>query len=193
MKTALGVLAILVGMYAYIPYFRDILAGKTKPHAFTWFIWFLLTAIAYSAQIEGGGGAGTWATGVTAFVSFVIFLVALKVGKRNIVPIDWLFFVGSLLALGLWFVTKSPVSSVILITIIDILAFVPTFRKSFHKPDEETAITYALSGVKFALSLAALNVVSITTALYPLSLVVTNGLFVAMVLWRKQQLRAKQN
>lgn len=189
MKTFLGILAILIGLYGYIPYFRNIFAGKTKPHAFSWFVWFLLTAIAFFAQIAGKGGAGAWVTGFTALVSLFITITALKVGRKNIVPLDWLFFVGSLASLVLWAVTKNPVGSVILITIIDALAFIPTFRKSYHKPDEETALTYTLSSLKFAVSLAALSVVTVTTALYPLSLVITNGLFVGMVLWRRQSLK----
>ena len=186
MKTFLGILAIVIGVYSYIPYFRDIFAGKTKPHAFSWFVWFLLTGIAFFAQASDGGGAGAWVTGFTALVAFAIFVAALRVGRKNIAPVDWFFLVGSLTSLGLWAVTKNPVGSIILITIIDMLAFIPTFRKSYHKPTEETAITYALSAMKFAVGLAALDTVSVTTALYPFSLVITNGLFVAMVLWRRR-------
>jgi hypothetical protein len=188
MKTALGLIAILIGVYSYIPYFRDIFSGKTKPHAFTWFVWFLLTTVAFFAQIADGGGAGAWVTGFTALVTLVVTLVALRVARQNIVRLDWVFFIGSLASLGVWAVTKSPTGSVVLITLIDALAFVPTFRKSFHKPDEETAITYALSALKFGVSLAALGSLTLTTTLYPLSLVVTNALFVLMVTWRRKSL-----
>ena len=187
MKTSFAIFAIVIGMYSYIPYFRDIFAGKTKPHAFSWFVWFLLTAIAFFAQIAGKGGAGAWVTGFTAIVALAITVAALKVGRKNIVQLDWLFFTGSLSALLLWAITKNPIGSVIIITIIDALAFIPTFRKSFFKPHEETAITYALSAAKFAVSLAALSTISITTALYPFSLVITNGLFVVMIMWRRKQ------
>lgn len=189
MKTFLGIFAILIGIYSYIPYFRDIFADKTKPHAFSWFIWFLLTAIAFFAQIAGDGGPGAWVTGFTALVSFVIFVIALKVGKHNVTIADWFFFVGSLASLGLWIFTKDPVASVVLITIIDLLAFLPTFRKSWHKPYEETSITYMLSGIKFAISIAALTTITITTVLYPLSLVITNIAFVAMLQWRRKQVK----
>jgi len=188
MKTALGIFAILIGIYSYIPYIRDIFTGRTKPHAFTWFVWFLLTAIAFFAQLAGNGGAGAWVTGFTAAVALAITVAAFKVGRKNIVPLDWFFFVGSMVSLAVWAVTKDPVWSVILITTIDALAFVPTFRKSYHKPYEETAVTYSLSAIKFAVGLAALSTVTLTTALYPLSLVVTNALFVAMVVWRRKRL-----
>jgi hypothetical protein len=193
MKNTLGIVAIVIGVYSYIPYFRDILAGTTKPHAFTWFVWFLLTALAYGAQVSDGAGAGAWVTGFTAVVALAVTITALKVARQNIVALDWVFFVGSLAALGLWLVTKDPVGSVVLITLIDALAFVPTFRKSFHKPQEETASTYALSALKFGVSLAALSTMTLTTSLYPLSLVVTNGLFVTMITWRRKRLSLAPN
>lgn len=190
MKLILGILAIAIGIYSYIPYFRDIVSGKTKPHAFTWFVWFLLTSIAFFAQLSDGGGAGSWVTGFTALVSLLVTVIALRVGRQNIVKIDWLFLAGSLFSLVLWFFSKDPTWSMVLITIIDALAFLPTFRKSYTKPDEETLLTYALSAVKFAIGIAALNAFSLTTVLYPVSLVVTNGLFVMMVVIRRRQRRA---
>src|SRR3990167_9255905 len=130
MNVYLGILATLIAIYAYIPYFRNIFRGKTKPHAFSWFVWFLLTAIAFFAQVSDNAGPGAWVTGFTAVICFVIFIFGLKRGEKDIVWIDWLSLVGALLALGLWAITNEPLLSVILITLIDALGFVPTFRKS---------------------------------------------------------------
>ena len=118
----------------------------------------------------------------------MIFIFGLKRGEKDIVWIDWLSLVGALLALGLWAITNEPLLSVILITLIDALGFVPTFRKSYSKPNEETALTYGLSSLKFAIGIAALDNVTLVTALYPASLVLANGIFVAMVLLRRQKL-----
>jgi len=188
MNVYLGILATLIAIYAYIPYFRNIFRGKTKPHAFSWFVWFLLTAIAFFAQVSDNAGPGAWVTGFTAVICFVIFIFGLKRGEKDIVWIDWLSLVGALLALGLWAITNEPLLSVILITLIDALGFVPTFRKSYSKPNEETALTYGLSSLKFAIGIAALDNVTLVTALYPASLVLANGIFVAMVLLRRQKL-----
>lgn len=76
----------------------------------------------------------------------------------------------------------------ILITVIDTLGFAPTFRKAYHKPQEETLITFALSAVKFVISIVALSNYSTVTVLYPASLVLMNGLFVAMLIIRRKQL-----
>lgn len=188
MKTLLGITATLLALYSYIPYFRDIFAGKTKPHAFSWLVWFLLTAIAFAAQVKDDGGAGAWVTGFTAIIAFIIFITAITRGEKSITKSDWLCLVGSFLAMGLWAITDSPLTAVILITIIDALGFAPTFRKAFHKPQEETLITFALSAVKFVIAIAALGNYSAVTVLYPASLVLMNGLFVVMLIIRRKQL-----
>lgn len=188
MKTILGITATLLALYSYIPYFRDIFAGKTKPHAFSWLVWFLLTAIAFVAQINDNAGAGAWVTGFTAFIALFIFTAAITRGEKNITRSDWACLIGAFGAMGIWTITDSPLLAVLLITLIDALGFIPTFRKAFHKPQEETVVTFVLSSVKFVVAIAALTNFSVVTVLYPASLVVMNGLFVVMLLARRKQL-----
>jgi hypothetical protein len=188
MNTTLGVIAIVIALISYAPYFRNIFKGTTKPHAFTWLVWTLLTAVAFIGQLSDGGGAGAWVTGVTAFISFFIFLAALWRGEKNIVLVDWVSLIGAGAALLLWFLTNNPLLSVVLITVIDALGFLPTFRKSYHKPYEETASTYLLSGIKFIIAIIALENLTVITWLYPASLVLMDALFVGMLLVRRAQL-----
>lgn len=188
----LGGLAVAIGLYGYAFYVRGILQGKVKPHAFTWFVWGLLTAIAFAAQITEGGGAGAWVTGVTAFCSFCFALIGLGASSRIfITKSDWVFFIGALLTIPVWYFTGNPLWSVIVITITDAVAFAPTFRKAFFHPTTENGWTYALSGIKFIVSLFALGSLTWTTALYPASLVVANLAFVAMIIWRRHTQKAE--
>lgn len=187
----LGGIAVAIGLFGYAFYVRGILQGKVKPHAFTWFVWGLLTAIAFVAQITEGGGAGAWVTGVTAFCSFCFALIGLGASSRIfITKSDWVFFVGALLTIPIWYLTGDPLWSVIVITVTDAVAFAPTFRKAFYHPTTENAPTYALSGLKFIISLLALESFTWTTALYPASLVLANLAFVAMIIWRRRHTQA---
>jgi hypothetical protein len=189
LKTSLGVLATIIGLVGYAPYFRDIFRGKTKPHVFSWFIWALLTGIAFFAQVVGNAGPGAWVTGITAFICLLISILALKWGEKEITKSDWLCFVGALVGTVLWIKTDNPLSAVVLITIIDAIACIPTFRKSYHKPYEETLIEYFLASLKFVIALFALQSFTLVTWLYPASLVVTNGLFTIMTVMRRKQLK----
>jgi hypothetical protein len=192
-KIILGIIAVAIGLVSYIPYFRDIFYGQTKPHSFSWFIWGLLEGTAFFAQLSKGGAAGAWVTGTTAVLCLSVFIVSLSRGEKNITLTDKLSFIGALLGLVLWLISKNPLTAVILVSITDFLGFVPTFRKSFHKPQEETAKLYAMSVLKLTVSLFALGSFNFTTALYPSSLIVTNVAFVAMVLIRRESLNAKRN
>lgn len=186
----LGWLSVLLGFAGYIPYFISLYKNETKPHAFSWFIWGILTTIAYFAQTAGGAGPGAWVNGSSALTCLIIFATALFKGEKNITKSDWVTFIGALMTIPIWYVTKDPFYALVLIVIIDALAFYPTFRKSWWKPYEEEPLTYAMSGLKFLIALFALNAVNMTTAFYPAFLVLANWLFVAMVLWRRKTVMA---
>jgi hypothetical protein len=187
-QALLGGLATIIAFFSYIPYFKDIFAGKTKPHVISWFIWGLLTGIGFLGQISDNAGAGAWVTGFTACICFGIFVAALRNGEKCITRTDWLCLVAAGISLSLWYFTKTPLLSLILITVVDALGFIPTFRKSYVKPFEETLSTYFLSGLKYIIALFALSNFSILTSLYPISLIIMNWLFIGVVVMRRRQL-----
>lgn len=190
-KTFISIVAVTIAFISYIPYFRDIFSGKTRPHAFTWLVWGVLNGIAFAGQVADGSGIGAAAVGLTALALCSIFVIALFKGEKDIKTFDWLCLLGAFIALILWPLTNSPLTTVILITVIDIFGFLPTVRKSWRKPFEETLSTYALSIVKYGLVVIALKSYTVTTVLFPLSLVVLNALFVGMLMVRRKQLAQK--
>ena len=185
-KEVLGLSAVIIGIISYFPYIRDIFANKTKPHSFSWLIWSILTGIGFTGQITDNAGAGSWVTGMTSIACFIIFIIALKKGEKNILILDWLCLIGAGVAILFWFILKGPLLSVLLVTLITSLGFIPTFRKSFMKPQEETVITFALNGFKFVPAIIALENFSLVTAIYPASQVITNWLLVLMLIIRRK-------
>lgn len=182
----LGIIATLIAFISYIPYVWTIFTGKTKPHGFSWMVFALLMFIAFAAQLSDQAGSGAWVTGFSAAVCLLIAGLSLIKGTFKPTPSDWWAFGGSLAAIPIWMATENPVYAVILITIIDMMAFYPTFRKAYFFPHEELLFTYLLSGIKFVLAFIALENVTLTTALYPVSLIVMNWIFMAVVLWRRK-------
>ena len=187
-QDVIGVVAALIGIYAFFPYLRDIFRGKTHPHIFTWTVWTLLMLIGFTAQITEGAGPGAWATGAFGLLNLSVVILALKYGEKSITRSDWIMLSLSLLAIPLWILTKSPLWSVILISVIDVIAFLPTFRKSWTKPHEETLETYLLVSLSVLLSFAALHAVTLTTVLYPATLLGVNLVFVTLALIRRKQM-----
>lgn len=125
--------------------------------------------------------------GLTAAVTFMIFLLSFRYGEKNILFVDWASLVFAGLALLLWLLTSNPLTSIILISIIDVAGgFFPTFRKSITNPYEETAALYFMYGFSLSLSVAALDDFSLINALYPASFVVINFGMAAFLLVRRQ-------
>jgi branched-subunit amino acid transport protein len=191
-KIVLGYLATFISVASYVPYFRNIFLGKVKPHAFSWLVWSLLTAVAFGAQISERGGAGAWVTASTALACFAVFILALFKGRRDFTSFDWYALAAALVAFVLWWLTKDPTLSVILVTVTDALGFLPTFRKGYYKPNEDSIALYGASIIKYTLGILALNSFSLSTWLFPASLILTNGLFVMLLFIRRKQSPSSQ-
>ncbi len=188
---AWGWFSLFITVLGCVPYFVFILKGKTKPHAFSWAVWGLLTVIAFCAQLSERAGPGAWAMGLTVVFCFLFAGMALFWGEKNVTRSDWISFAFALTAIPVWIVTQDALWAVVLVTVIDAVGFYPTWRKSWHRPHEEMAFQFLTGTVKWIPVLFALENFNWTTALYPASLVVMNGSFVAMLMWRRAAL-AKQ-
>lgn len=186
-KIIFTIIAVILEIVANFPYIRDILAKKTKPHFFTWLIWTLLTWISFFILVSEGAGVGAWVTGVTAVTCLAILVLSFFFGERKITISDWICLVLALFALVLWKNANDVFLAMIIIVIVDTLGFIPTFRKSFSKPYEETLSTYLIVIGKHILTLLALQVYTPTTILYPSILFLTNFLFAIMLVIRRKK------
>jgi hypothetical protein len=187
-KIIISFIASAIAVVSYVPYIKDIKSGKTKPHGFSWLIWALLGYIAGFAQLDAGGGFGASVALVTATISLWIAFISIKGKSVVITKSDWVSLIFALLAIPIWIFTKQPLLAVIIVSVIDIVGFWPTIRKSYSAPQKETLSTYYLSTLKHVLTVIAQQSYNLTTVLYPASLAIMTAGFVAMLVVRKKQL-----
>ncbi len=133
----------------------------------------------------GAGGAGVFSLTIGAALCGFVFLFSFWYGTKNITVFDRVCLLGALSAIVLWLFLHNPLLSVIVVTLIDLVAFLPTFRKGYVEPRSETVSTYALAGISQVFAFGALSEFSMTTMLYLMSLVVTNFVFVVMIFVRR--------
>lgn len=188
-KITLAALAILLTIVGYTPYLRGMMKGSNKPHIFTWIIWTIVAGIAFAAQLSEHAGPGTWVTGFIGFMCLLVSLLAFKSGAKNITRSDLIMFVGALTAIPAWILTKDPLLSVIIVTIINCVAFYPTFRKTWARPHEEHITIYAWNVPRQGLTIAALTQYSVATVLFPASIIVMCTLFVGTIAYRRHTLK----
>lgn len=184
-KEMLGWLGVGCALFSYILYPVDILRSRSKPHAFSWFLWTLLAATAFAAQVADGAGAGSWVLATDTVFNGLIFVLALARGEKGYTFLDWVALIFALLSLLLWWATSTPLYSVMLICLVDAFSYAPTFRKSYSKPREEHVISYVLFTLKYIPALFALEHYSFITVLYPAWVMLMNVAFVAMLVIRR--------
>jgi hypothetical protein len=187
-KQFFSLLGAGIDIASILPYILGICRGRIKPHAFSWLIWVVLMAVGLYAQITDGAGVGTWVLATALATTSVVCILAWTKGERRGTRSDWCFLIGALGAIPLWLVVKSPVPSVILITIIDLLGYGPTMRKAWSKPEEEQVLMWALGTLKFCCALVALETYSLTTWLYPAAIALANAVLVTLLLYRRRVL-----
>ena len=176
----------------HVPYLLGSVKGTIKPHPFTWILWTTLTFIIFFAQFMDGAGPGAWGTGTVAVICLGIVAVSLRNGFSDIKRSDIVLFAAGLLSIPLWLLTDDPTLSVVLVTMIDLIAFTPTFRKSYLKPYDEPLYLYSLNVVRHGLSLFAIVNLTLATALFPFMIMLANlALFVFLVARRSVIKRAK--
>jgi hypothetical protein len=186
MKQVLGILTIAMAFIGYIPYFKDTISGKTKPHVISWFLWTLVSFIAFGLQWSKGAGAGAYANFAMGLICLVLFIFSFKNGTTKIKTVDVISFILALLAIILWLVVHQPVWSITLVVLIDALSFTPTFVKSWSKPKQETLFTWILSTVRQGCALLALKEVNFVTAAFPVYALSANALFCALLITRRK-------
>jgi hypothetical protein len=187
-KTVLTFAAITLTLYAFIPYIRDILKGRLRPHVFSWLIWGITTFVIFFAQLAAGGGIGAWAIGVSG--SITLFIAGLAFARRGDITItrsDWLFFLAALSSLPLWFFTADPLWAVAVLTLVDLLGFGPTVRKVWDQPHSESIPFFGLFLIRNLLVVGALESRSLSTVLFPAAVAAACACLILLMMVRRRQ------
>jgi hypothetical protein len=188
MKAVLGIIATIIAIIGYIPYIKDTFKGKTKPHIFSWFLWSLVSFIAFGIQITNKGAFGSLPNLVMGIICLVILSRALLNGTKDISKIDIFSLILALLAIVLWLVAKQDLLSIFLIILVDMFSFLPTFRKSWNKPKEETLITWIMSCIRQVLIILALGEINLVNVAFPAYALVINIIFCFLLVYRRKRL-----
>ena len=184
-KVILAVIAAVLAVIGNISYLKDTVRGKVVPHPYTWFIWSIVSMTTFFGGLMKGAGIGALPTGIAEGFTIIIFLFSLKHLFRgragHIRKIDNYFLAIALLGLIPWALTKDPTMSVIVVVVIDVIAFIPTLRKTWAQPDTEKPLLYGMNVSRHILTLFSLGAYNIATMIHSIFMIVTNTLMVLFV------------
>ena len=188
-KEALSTIAIVLTFVAFVPYIVSILTDRIKPHVFSWGIWSITTLVVFFAQVEDGAGVGAWSTGVSGCVTVLIACLAYwKRADISVTRSDWLFLTAAVASLPIWYFTSDPVWTVVILTTVDVLGFGPTVRKAYNFPYTESLLFFAIFALRDSLVIAALENYTVTTVIFPASIVISCITLCVIVKYRRKLL-----
>jgi hypothetical protein len=184
MKEAFAITAALLAIAGNLPYLWDILKGRVKPHPYTWLVWSIVSATVFFGMLAKGAGIGALPTAASEIFTIIIFLFSLKYGFKGVTRIDTIFLIVALAGLIPWALTKDPTLSVVIAVGIDLVAFVPTLRKTWARSSTETPVLFGLNVSRHILALFSLQAYNIATTLHSIVMIAINSAMVGIILAR---------
>lgn len=185
MKETIAIVAAFMAVIGNVPYLIDVLKKKIKPHPYTWLVWSIVSAVTFFGQVAKGAGVGAIPTGVAEIFTVIIFFFSLRYGFKNIQKRDTVFLIIALLGLVPWLLTKDPTISVIIVVSIDLIAFIPTIRKTAEHPKTESPALYSMNVARHTLSLFSLEAYNIATTLHSITMIIVNSLMTYLMVRKK--------
>ena len=177
---ALAAVLPLIGFAAYL---RDTLRGKIPPNRVSWLLWGAAPMIAFAAELAEGTSLVvalvTFALGfgpllvllatfadpthdpwhIATLRSIAVNLVRRRGGDHHWKLTRFDFACGGISALALtaWAVTGQGDVAIAFAIAADLFAAVPTIKKSYSRPESESANTYLASGVGAGVALLTIS------------------------------------
>lgn len=184
-----GILGVILTFIGFYPYIRGIIRGTIKPHLFSWIIWGSITLLVFFAQVYDGGGAGAWPTGVTGTITLIVIVIAyFKSPVIQSDKIDWFILTLALMGMPIWYITSDPLWAVVIVTVSEVLGFLPTLRKVYYHPFEESLLFFNIFTFRNIAAIIALENYSPTTMLFPVAATFTGLILIALIIYRRRVL-----
>lgn len=163
----LGISAAILNAVAFVPYISTILSGKTKPERSSWWIWSILMAIAFAAQIAAGATWSALLTAVFFIGNVVVALLSLRYGYGKFSFKDGAAIVAALIGVALWAATNNPLIALLVTIVVDFLAYWLTIIKSWKAPYSENLLAWSLMTTAAILSILSVGEFNVTLVLFP--------------------------
>ena len=188
MKAALTVLSSALTAAAALPYLVDIVRGRARPRVASWGIWAVVQAVGAASGFAAWQLPGACYTLFCAAGCAAVVLLGWRHGCRDFGPLDAVCVTLAAEGVALLAVASAvpqlvPMSWAVAISVAtDFLAYLPTFRHAWLKPDEEPWLPYAMFGAAAALVLWVADFSVPAGVIYPTYLFAADAAMVVMIL-----------
>ena len=181
----LGVAAGAIAVVDTIPYVRDTLRGRTRPHRGTWGIWGVLAIVVCLSQRADGASWSLLMVAAQAALTSFIFLLAIRRGEGGMSSPELAMI--ALAGAGLigWIVVDEPIVATACVVAADLIGAAMMVPKTWRDPESETLVTFAFASVAGALAAGAVGTLDVSLLLYPIYFCLANGAIAVLIVERR--------
>ncbi len=177
----LAELSFVVSVAGAIPYVYSILKREIQPERATWGIWTLVLVLAVAAYGTAGAGKSIYFLVGDLCITAVIFGISLRYGVGGWSKLDRVCLLAAVFGLLLWQLSHTPFWQIAGAVVADMVAVVPTIRKSLQDPLGDSPITFAASALAALLGVLSVGRWDVVLILYPLYLYSINFLTAVVI------------
>lgn len=192
-KNILIILSIILGIISYYPYVKSIFRNETKPHLYTWLIWSFTNGIGATALFYTDFGLSFLGILFGFLLVSFIFILSFKYGVKEKTSSDLFFLFLAVFSIFLWFLTGTPLYSVILISIIDGLGYIPTIRKVIKNYKTENVYFWIINFLSVLFLLISLDDFNFINSVFLTTILTGNIIMVSIILFFKFKNKSSKN
>lgn len=167
-------------------YLLRTIRGEIRPHVFTNLVNGLVTLIVFVGMLSLESGPAAWRTGLMGVLCILVAAATARQGIGYVSRSDVVMLVAALAAIPIWKMTESPDYAIAWILFIEASAVVPSFRKAYELPHEDSPLVWSLSGVSQLLALVALENPTWSVVLYFVIWVFMSFGCAGIMVWRRR-------
>jgi len=177
-----GLLAATIAFISIIPYSVDAMAGKTRPHRTTWLLLSLLSiGFVYGQIASKSYGGGLYLSIAQMIAVMFVFVLSIKYGEGGIKSFEIVLLMMAVVSLGIGLLQKQGTTTLYINIFTGLIAYLPTFIKTWDRPGSETLITWWLGVLGAMLGLVG-SIGAPTSSIIYLGYVLSVNLGVAVII-----------
>ncbi len=184
----IGQIAGLLSLISFIPYLLSIIKGDTKPERATFAIWTVVSFILLLSYLASGATDTIWIPLAYTTFQTVVFILSFKYGMGGLNKLDIACLTGAVIGIILWIITKNPTTTLYISIFLEVLGFIPTFKKSYLYPKTENTLSWSIAAIASTLNLLAVTSFRPEIFLYPIYLFLSDGGMAILLLFPKLRL-----
>lgn len=197
-QSIFSLLGTIFTLLCFVPYIITILQGKTKPNRATWWVWAINGSILSLGNLAAGADSTMLPIICAVAAQLCIAILSIKYGEGGWNNLDRKCLIASGISFILWRILDYDLIAIILPLLVDVLAAIPTLKKSYLSPETEDLLTYILytiGGLFTVLSIGSwsFDFASFEIAITPIYILFINGLIVLILTRHRTKLLFTSN